>query len=195
MASKKFPNLNTTVSGKDFNISTKWDFGQVDRALNQMERDAGKSMANAIKEVLRREMGNAQNDINSSVRPRHRVMGQRVADSLAVEILGDAGSEAEVRAGSDPMDDFGVEGSRGGKLALILEFGIRSFPYPFTFKSIKNSPSWGSGAGEGGFINAKAGNNTQYKGFDGIGWLDKAYNKSVPQIEQAILQALAEDFA
>ena len=194
MASKRFPNLNTTVSGRDFNISTKWDFGQVDRALNQMERDAGKSMANAIKEVLRREMGNAQNDINSSVRPRHRVMGQRVADSLAVEILGDAGSEAEVRAGSDPMDDFGVEGSRGGKLALILEFGIRSFQYPFTFKSIENSPSWGSGANEGGFINAKGGNMT-YKGFDGIGWLDKAYNKSVPQIEQAILQALAEDFA
>tara|TARA_R110001592_G_scaffold282418_2_gene550138 strand:+ start:176 stop:760 length:585 start_codon:yes stop_codon:yes gene_type:complete len=194
MTSKKFPNLNTTISGRDFNISTKWDFGQVDRALNKMERDAGKSMANAIKEVLRREMGNAQSDINSSVRPRHRIMGQRVADSLAVETLGDAGSEAEVRAGSDPMDDFGVEGSRGGKLALILEFGIRDFQYPFTFKTIKNSPSWGSGGSEGGFINTKGGNMT-YKGFDGIGWLDKAYNKSVPQIEQAILQALAEDFA
>ena len=192
---RRFPNLNASVSGRNGGIVSSWDFGQVERSLDKMERDAGKSMANAIKDVLRKQVTESQSFINSSVRPRHRFMGKAVADSLAVDIVGKEGNEAEVRMGSEDMDDFGIEGSRGGKLALILEFGIRSFQYPFTFKSIENSPSWGSGGGEGGFINAKLGENMTYKGVEGIGWLAKAYNNVVPKIEDAIISALERDFA
>ncbi len=183
-----------SASGGNGKMSFNLDTREVNRAVNQMETKSGKVMAEAIKEALREQATRTQRYINSSVRVRHRVMGQRVADSIAVETFGDGTNVAEVAFGSDPIQEGGVTGSRGGKLALILENGIKSFEYPFTFKSIKNSPSWGSGAGEGGFINAK-GKNATYSGFDGIGWLAQAYAEVVPKIEERLIVALQEAFA
>ena len=193
MDKQYIPKFKGDMNTKYGRITGTFDFTEVNRAIAFMESNAGKSMADAIESKLKEQLRKSQGYINSSVRPRHRVMGQRVADSLAVEVGVSAAGEAQVRFGSDPMDDGGVEGSRGGKLALILENGIRSFPYPFTFKSIKNSPSWGSIGG--GFINAKGGNNMNYKGFDGIGWLTKGFNEVLPKMEDAIIQKLKEDFA
>ena len=192
MVKQYIPNFKHTLNTDSGRITGTWDFTEVNRAIAFMESNAGESMADAIALKLKEQMRKSQNYINSSVRPRHRVMGQRVADSLMVEVGVSAVGEAQVRFGSDPMDSGGVRGSRGGKLALILENGIRSFAYPFTFKSIKNSPSWGSIGG--GFINAKGSNKT-YKGFDGIGWLAQAYDEVVPEMEAAIIEKLKEDFA
>ena len=183
-----------TTSGGNGKISFNLDTKQVNRAIDHMEANSGKVMAEAIKEALREQATRTQRYINSSVPPRHRVMGRRVADSIAVETFGDGTNVAEVAFGSSPIGEGGVTGSRGGKLALILENGIKSFEYGFTFKTIKNSPSWGSGAGEGGFINAK-GSNATYSGFDGIGWLAQAYAEVVPEIEERLILALQEAFA
>lgn len=185
-----------TSSGGYGKMSFKLDTQQVNRAIANMEENSGKVMAETIKEALRKQAMRTQRYINSSVIPRHRVMGRRVADSITVETFGDGANVAEVAFGSDPIQEGGVTGSRGGKLALILENGIKSFSYPFTFKSIENSPSWGSGAGEGGFINARGGGkNATYSGFDGIGWLAQAYAEVVPEIEERLILALQEAFA
>lgn len=192
MVKQYIPNFKHTLNTDSGSITGTWDFTEVNRAIAFMESNAGESMADAIASKLKEQMRKSQNYINSSVQPRHRVMGQEVANSLMVEVGVSAVGEAQVRFGSDPMDSGGVRGSRGGKLALILENGIRSFAYPFTFKSIKNSPSWGSIGG--GFINAK-GDNKTYKGFDGIGWLAQAYDEVVPEMEAAIMEKLKEDFA
>jgi hypothetical protein len=187
---------SVSVSGGNGKMSFNLDTKEVNRAISNMESKSGKVMAEAIKEALREQTTRTQRYINSSVRVRHRVMGQRVADSIAVETFGDGTNVAEVAFGSDPIQEGGVTGSRGGKLALILENGIKSFEYPFTFKTIKNSPSWGSGAGEGGFINARGGGkNATYTGFEGIGWLAQAYAEVVPKIEERLIVALQEAFA
>ena len=79
-------------------------------------------------------------------------------------------------------------------MAIILEKGAAAFEYPFTFKTIKPSPSFAiGGSGLGNFINAKA--NPVHKGFKGIGWLEKAYKDVFPQIEEALINNLKEEFA
>ena len=194
MARRYFPNLNTTLQSSSGKVVSSWDFTEVNRAIGFMEDNAGKSMADAIKEALRKQANKTQSYIMRESSQRHRVMSKEVADSIAVDIGVTAGGEAQVRFGSEPMDDGGVSGSRGGKLALILEFGIRDFPYPFTIKSIKPSPSFAIGnTGIGNFINAKA--NPIYKGFEGIGWLAKAFAEVQPEIQDAIMLKLREDFA
>ncbi len=166
---------------------------QLNAAMDNFEKTAGAVIANAIKDVLRQEAASTQRFINGAVSPRQRYMGKRVADSIAVEMGQDDANNIVVRFGADPMDDGGPEGSRGGKLALILEHGARPYEYGFTFKTIKNSPSWGSGAGEGGFINAKGRNGT-HPGFKSIGWLERAEERVKPEIGQAIADALREAY-
>ncbi len=173
-----------------YNIDTR----QVEKAIKTMEDDSGKVMAQAITDALRRQLTRSQTYINSSVPSRQRVMGQRVADSLTVETFGENGNEAEVVFGSDPIGEGGVTGSRGGKLAIMLERGVQGFPYGFTFKTIDPSPSFGIGStGLGNFINAKA--NAAHPGFESIGWLAQAYAEVVPELEREIMGALQEAFA
>ncbi len=166
---------------------------QLNAAMDRLKKEAPMVIANAIKDALREEATSTQRYIKGAVSPRQRYMGQRVADSIAVEMGSDSADNIVVRFGADPMDSGGPEGSRGGKLALILENGVRPYQYGFTFKSITNSPSWGSGAGEGGFINAK-GNNMTHPGFKSIGWLTRAEEKATPEIGQRIADALREAF-
>ena len=173
-----------------YNIDTR----EVERAIKNMDDNSGKVMAQAISDALRRQATRSQNYINQSVPSRQIVMGQRVADSITVETFGDGQNEAEVVFGSDPIGEGGVVGSRGGKLAIMLERGVQAFPYPFTFKTIDPSPSFAIGSGGlGNFINAKA--NASHPGFSGIGWLAQAYAEVVPEIEREIMFALQEAFA
>lgn len=194
MVRQYIPNFNTSLRTESGTVTGTWDFTEVNRAIAFMESNAGESMADAIAAKLKEQMRRSQSFISSNTPSRHRVMGERVADSLIVDVGVTAGGEAEVRFGSEPLDSGGVEGSRGGKLALILENGIRDFSYPFTFKTIKASPSFGIGTtGLGNFINAKA--NPTYKGFEGIGWLAEAFAEVQPELEAVIMEKLKEDFA
>tara|TARA_R110000765_G_scaffold8616_2_gene27598 strand:- start:185 stop:790 length:606 start_codon:yes stop_codon:yes gene_type:complete len=159
------------------------------RSMKELENRSSKIMSDAIFEVLKKQIPAAQSQIKSDSPVRQRDMAQKVADSLGVE-QGMAGKQkAEVRFGSLPMDSGGVKGSRGGKLAALLEYGAPQFNYPFTFKSINNSATFGGGSGSGGFINTKGGNNTVHPGFKSIDWLSKARDKSVPKIEAAMKTA------
>ena len=128
------PNQKISQNYDGNRVDVSFDFTEVNRAIAFMESNAGAEMADAIADRLRRQIPRTQSMINTSVPPRKRVMAKDVADSLAVDIGVNAGGEAQVRFGSEPMDEGGVEGSRGGKLALNLEFGVRSFAYPFSFK-------------------------------------------------------------
>lgn len=191
---KYIPNHRTSINKGGNRVDVSFDFTEVNRAINFMESNAGKEMAEAIAQRLRQQIPKTQSKITSSVPSNRRVMGKVVADSLAVDIGVSAVGEAQVRFGSEPMDDGGVEGSRGGKLALMLEFGVRRFSYPFTFKTITPSPSFGIGStGLGNFINAKA--NPTYPPYDGIGFLAQALTEVSSDIEQIIMERLQERFA
>tara|TARA_R110000744_G_scaffold26942_3_gene66033 strand:+ start:40 stop:621 length:582 start_codon:yes stop_codon:yes gene_type:complete len=165
------------------------DDRQTKAAIKTMQTTSADIMANAIFKVLKNQIGQTQSQIKRDSGVRQHAMAQKVADSLIVEIGENHNSKAEVRFGSDPIDSGGVTGSRGGKLAQLLEYGAPRFDYPFTFKSIKNSTSFGGGAGSGGFINTKGGNNTVHPGFKSIDWLSKARDRSAVEIEGAIIKA------
>ncbi len=169
----------------NISISSKWDWRQFDAAVKEMDRTASEIMAKAIADVLRKQIPASQSKILSSVPPSQQDMAIAVADSLMVE-SGHRDKTAEVRFGSDPMDEGGVTGSRGGKLAMYLEYGVRPFQYGFTFKTIENTRFWGKDGG--GFINAEE--NMLHGGFKEVGWLSDAQEKTVPKMEQAIIDAL-----
>lgn len=186
----------------DLNVSMSTDFvsahftmsdGPFNAMSKNMERTAGEIMAKAIKEVLREELSRTQSELKKDAGPKLRAMAGIVADSLIVEVGNNQNNEAEVRFGSDPIDSGGVEGTRGGKLAAILEYGARPFEYGFTFKTIKNSSSWGTIGG--GFINAKGTGNQTHKGFEPLDWLSKTRDRAAPKIEVRIQQALQEAYS
>lgn len=181
---------NVDMQREPMSLNLRLDTRQMDAANKAMDATAAGIIAKAIKEVLRAEISPTQSQIFRDTPPSQRDMATAVADSLTVE-AGHRDKTAEVRFGSDPMDSGGVTGSRGGKLAEYLEFGVYPFAYGFTFKTIKNSRFWAMGSNSGGFINAK-GSNMTHKGFKAIGWLGKAQERAVPKMESAILNALNE---
>ena len=169
----------------------QYDSRQIDRLVGDFAQNANEQMEQAIVDILKRELKNTQQYINQSLPPSQQDMATKVADSLMVETLKSSNGEVEVRFGSDPMDDRGVEGSRGGKLALYLQHGVDEFNYGFTFKTIENTRFWGGGEG---FINAKTGRNTTHKGFKRIGWLEHAQEGALPDIQAAIIEALEKEW-
>jgi hypothetical protein len=169
----------------EVSINAYWDWSQYDAAVKEMDRTASEIIAKAIADVLRAQMSKTQRKIMSDTPPSQQDMAIAVADSLMVE-SGHRDKTAEVRFGSDPMDAGGVTGSRGGKLAQYLEYGVRPFKYGFTFKTIENTRFWGSDGG--GFINAEE--NMLHGGFKAIGWLTDAQEKTIPKMDKAILDAL-----
>ena len=170
-------------------FSLEIDTRQTDAAIKEMERTSAEIMADAIYDVLKAQIPTSQSQIKRDAPVRQQAMAQKVADSLIVEIGENHNQKAEVRFGSDPIDEGGVTGSRGGKLAQYLEYGSPKFDYPFTFKTIDNSLTFGAGDG---FINAKTGNNMVHPGFKSIDWLSKARDAVSPQIEAAIIDAFNE---
>jgi hypothetical protein len=169
----------------------QYDSRQIDRLVGDFAQNANEQMEEAIVDILKRELKNTQQYIKQSLPPSQQDMATKVADSLMVETLKSNNGEVEVRFGSDPMDDGGVEGSRGGKLALYLQHGVQEFNYGFTFKTIENTRFWGGGEG---FINAKTGRNTTHKGFKRIGWLEHAQQGALPDIQAAIIEALEKEW-
>lgn len=176
---------NNKYMGFDLTIDTR----QTDAAIKEMERTAGQIMAQAIFNVLKGEIGPTQSHLKQKSSVRQQNMANKVADSLIVEIGEDQNQQAMVRFGSHPIDDGGVEGSRGGKLAQLLEYGATPFAYPFTFKTIENSATFGSGGGSTGFINAKTGKNMVHPGYKPIDFLSFARDRAKPKIEAAIVDA------
>ena len=170
-------------------FSVEIDDRQTRAAIKEMERTSAEIMANAIFEVLKNQVGPTQSQIKRDSSVRQQAMAQKVADSIIVEVGENHNQKAEVRFGSDPIDEGGVTGSRGGKLAQYLEYGTPKFDYPFTFKTIDNSTTFGGGEG---FINAKTGNNMVHPGFKSIDWLSRARDRSAVQIEGAIINAFNE---
>lgn len=170
------------------NFDLEFDDRQYQKDLDNLQAKAKQIMIDTIYDILKEQLADTQKYIKSETEFKHRYMANKVADSLIVEQGFTEGDTVVVGFGSDPFPD-GVEGSRGGKLAQILEFGVQPFSYPFTFKTIENSQSWGSIGG--GFINARAGNNQTHRGFKAIGWLDYSQAQVMPQI-QRIVDAFAE---
>ena len=166
-------------------FSVEIDDRQTRAAIKEMERTSADIMANAIYEVLKGQVGPTQSQIKRDSPVRQQAMAQKVADSIIVEVGQNHNQKAEVRFGSDPIDQGGVTGSRGGKLAQYLEYGSPKFDYPFTFKTIDNSTTFGTGSE--GFINAKTGRNMVHPGFKSIDWLSKARDRSSAQIESALI--------
>lgn len=179
------------VGGGFVDAFFQYDSKTIDRMVGEFGRNANQQLEDAIVDILKRELRKTQSYIVQELPPSQRDMAHKVADSLAVEVLKSNQGEVQVRFGSDPMDEGGVSGSRGGKLALYLQHGVDQFSYGFTFKTIENSRFWGSGTG---FINAKAGENTTHKGFKRIGWLEHAQDGALPDIEAAIMQALEKEW-
>jgi len=169
----------------------QYDSRTIDRMVGEFGRNANDQLEQAIVDILKRELRNTQSFIVQELPPSQADMAHKVADSLAVEVLKSRSGEVEVRFGSQPMDDGGVSGSRGGKLALYLQHGVDEFSYGFTFKTIQNTRFWGGGEG---FINAKTGRNTTHKGFKRISWLEHTQQNALPDIETAILDALEKEW-
>ena len=179
------------ANGFGMGFSLQIDTRETEAAIRTMEDTSAELMAEAIFNVLKRQIPKSQAQIKKDAPVRQQAMALKVANSLVVEIGRNHNQMAEVRFGSDPIDEGGVSGSRGGKLAQFLEYGTPKFDYPFTFKTINNSLTFGAGEG---FINAKTGNNTVHPGFKSIDWLSKARDGAVPEIEAAIVEAFNENW-
>ncbi len=185
--------LNYTQNDEYLSMNFQLSDGPFKSLSRSMENTSAEIMAKAIKEVLQEELSRTQSELKKDAGPKLRYMANDVADSLIVEVGNNRNGVAEVRFGSDPIDSGGVEGTRGGKLAAILEYGARPFDYGFTFKTIKNSSSWGSIGG--GFINAKGTGNQTHEGFEPLDWLSKTRDRAAPKIEVRIQQALQEAYS
>ena len=179
--------FNLNVNSGFVKSSFSYDTRQIDKLVKDFAEDAHKQMEDAIWAILKKQLPKTQRYIVSSLPPSSKDMAHKVADSLEIEQLKSREGEVEFRFGSNPMDDGGVTGSRGGKLALYLQHGVGPFNYGFTFKTIESTRYWGGGEG---FINAKAGKNTVHKGFKKISWLEHAQDGALPEIEAAILENL-----
>lgn len=186
---------NIKTQGGGFAFQAEWDDRQWRAATKQMQKEAKKIFVKAISGVLRTETENVRQALK---RGGDGITGSalaKVADSLAVE-SGTQGHNAVVRVGSEPMDSGGVSGSRGGKLAQIYEFGAPPFNYSPKWKvgkEVENSAIRGFGGGNDmGFINV--GKTSMHPGFKKAfgneGWLTRIYNKSIPQMEDAILDEI-----
>lgn len=172
--------------GMEFGI--KWDWRQFNSAVDTMDRTASEVMADAIKDAMMEELGGVQGYIKQSSPVNHRYMANDVADSLIIEEGRSSDDTAMVRFGSDPIDNGGVTGSRGGKLAAILQYGMQPFGYPFTFKTIENSRSSPQSAG---FINARL-DKKVHPGIPAIGWLDVAEERVTENLMKTLEQRLHE---
>lgn len=169
----------------------QYDSSQIDKLVGKFAREANEYLEDAIFQILKKQLPKTQRYIVSSLPPSSKDMAHKVADSLQIEQLKSREGGVQFRFGSAPMDDGGVKGSRGGKLALYLQNGVRPFNYGFTFKTIENTRFWGGGEG---FINAKTGKNTIHKGFKKISWLEHAQEGALPEIEAAILEVLEKEW-
>ena len=181
-------------SGASFQF--EWDWTQFNKAIDQMDSEANALMSKAIADVLRKELEAVRQQLKRGMGISGSIQDV-VGDSFVVEeFIPGVGGNTMVRAGSDPMDTGGVTGSRGGKLAQYLEYGVRSFDYPFKGKTVDNSVWFGKGRGSKGFINRYA--TPRFPGIKpqpGQGWLTETYNRSIPQIADAIKNALNEAWA
>lgn len=179
------------TKGAQFGVgySTKWDWSGMHRGMQVMEQTATKVMSEAIAGVMKKEIGHIKRGIKQSMGPLSSIT-QIVADSLVIEEGFDTDGPI-VRFGADPIDDDGPTLTRGGKPAQYLEYGVTTFPYRFEGKTIEHSKSWVNSTPIG-YINARS--TPMHPGFKaafgGRGWLTEAYDRIIPQIPDALIEAL-----
>jgi len=164
----------------DMDFAYTIDFSEIDGAIKQMDKDAAKLIKKAIKKVFTKEKQNTKKRLSSG---RYANMGGKVADSLDVEEVKES-NKFGIRFGSQPINSGGATGSRGGKLAQYLEYGVRRHPYSFKGLEITNR------SGSMGFINALK--TPYHPGIRPQEWLTRTYERVNPQIPDAIQQALNE---
>ena len=171
-------------------LNYEWDFVEAEAAVARMNKEAAGVIGGAISDVIKEEMRTTIKMIKSAQRVRGDIY-ETVADSLIVE-KGGRGQLTEIRFGSDPIDKGGVEGSRGGKIAQILQYGMQPFAYGFEGLKITNSKYMGFGQNSQGFINAlrKTGTHPGVKPIPSEGWLTSTQERAVPRMENAIIEAL-----
>lgn len=164
-------------------ISTQLDTSRLDRGIETLDRTSPEVMADSISDVLKMEMANTKSFIDSKMPSTQKRMGKIVGDSLTVQRELGKG-EAKVSFGSAPLDDGGVSSKNGGKIAQYLQTGVPKFEYGFTFKNVTNTQYYGGGAG---FINARTPSRSLHPGFKGLDWIGETRDRSVGQIEMALV--------
>tara|TARA_R110000744_G_scaffold33061_8_gene77065 strand:- start:1204 stop:1761 length:558 start_codon:yes stop_codon:yes gene_type:complete len=171
-------------------VNYKWDFEEAEAAVAIMNKEAAAIMGKGIASIIEQEMRTTIKMIKSAQRVRGDIY-ETVSDSLITE-EGHRGQTTEIRFGSDPIEKGGAEGSRGGKIAQILQYGMRSHAYNFDGLKITNSKHMGFGQNNEGFINAlrKSGTHPGVKPVPSEGWLTSTQNRAAPRLESAIMEAL-----
>jgi len=172
--------IQTEGGGAAFTAT--WDDRQWKAAARQMKKEARAVFQKAVVKVLRE----TKNDIYSMLKGGDGNEKQ-IADSLIVE-AGEQGqgflgpADAAVRAGADPIDEGGPTATRGGKIAIYYEYGVTPFKYPWSVGKTTQQ----------GFINVYS--TPTHPGFKkaagGQGWLTSWYDKAVPQMPDAIQDAI-----
>ncbi len=176
--------------GVSWDLTLVWDFSEAEAAVAVMNKSAAKLMGDAISDVIKQEMRTTIKMIKSAQRARGDIY-DTVANSLITDQVSKGGL-VEVRFGSDPIDQGGVEGSRGGKIAQILQYGMQPFAYAFQGLKITNSKHMGSGQNNEGFINAlrKTATHPGIKPIPSEGWLTSTQKRAIPRMNDAIIESL-----
>ncbi len=171
--------IHTEGGGAKFTAT--WDDRQWKAATHEMKRQAREVFQKAIEKVLRQ----TRNDVYSMLK-KGDSNEKDIADSLIVE-TGEQGqgflgpADAAVRAGADPVEEGGPTAKRGGKIAVYYEYGVQPFKYPFAV-GIETRQ---------GFINVnRSPKHPGFKKTGNVGWLTSWYNKAVPQMPDAIQDAI-----
>ena len=169
------------TSGGGVGFDATWDDRQWKAATHEMKRQAREVFQKAIEKVLRQ----TRNDVYSMLK-KGDSNEKDIADSLIVE-TGEQGqgflgpADAAVRAGADPVEEGGPTAKRGGKIAVYYEYGVQPFKYPFAV-GIETRQ---------GFINVnRSPKHPGFKKTGNVGWLTSWYNKAVPQMPDAIQDAI-----
>ena len=170
-------------------FSVSWDYREIKRALEKMDKEANKLISRAISRVLRKEMENTRRRLKTGARGMSGSMQDIVADSLIVEEGIDNMGWASVRFGADPIDEGGPAGGREtGKVAFyaqMLETGVPRFSYPFKAMKVNQGSSMQSY--EGWINTAKT---ATFPGIKPVNWLKDTLKRAKPQIPEAIVKEL-----
>ena len=181
---------NSNRTGSEFEI--EWNDRGLVKALNDLVDDGELALRQflvsyikqhqmpIVESTLKRKAGPLWNRVvpPHPFMPSSRVsknIYKRVWESMMVDDDGHT-----VRAGSAPLDEGGVKGSRGGYLAAIVASGMRAFKYPdnlpgYVRSSVKNFVNTGDNWGLS-YPLKKKGTHPGFKGnkrFDYVAWMVK----------------------
>tara|TARA_R100001463_G_scaffold19613_7_gene48156 strand:- start:1182 stop:1715 length:534 start_codon:yes stop_codon:yes gene_type:complete len=158
------------------------DYTEAYRKLKEMDKTASQIMQKAMIDIVDKEASTTIQMLKGKSKGGNDIYNTVIQSLVAFE----SGSfkEAKVTFGSDPIEEGGVTGSRGGKLAQILEDGMA--PHKYAFQGMEIDTRSGKG-----FINALRKTPT-HPGIPATDWLKDTQKRAQPKFEQAIADALQE---